>query len=155
MSIPEKKFCPSCEILKNSEEFHQRTDKGYTYLKSYCKICCSKKSRHSWYDKCSCGNRKTKRSDKCQSCTRSPLHQLQSRDAVRKRIMVDKLLPYECQECGNIGEYNGQHLVLHLDHIDGNRDNHTLSNLRFLCPNCHSQTNTYCGRNIGSSRSKS
>lgn len=155
MSIPEKKFCPSCKILKGSEEFHQRTDKGYTYLKSYCKICCNEKRRNSWYDKCSCGNRKSIKSKKCQSCTRLPYSQIKSRDAIRKTIIRDRLIPYQCQSCGNSGEYNGQPLSLHLDHINGNKKDHTLSNLRFLCPNCHSQTDTYCGRNIGSSHYKS
>ena len=39
-------------------------------------------------------------------------------------------------------------LVLELDHINGVGDDHRLENLRLLCPNCHSQTETYCGRNI-------
>ena len=37
-------------------------------------------------------------------------------------------------------------LVLHLDHINGKKFDHRLENLRFLCPNCHSQTPTYCGK---------
>jgi 5-methylcytosine-specific restriction endonuclease McrA len=36
---------------------------------------------------------------------------------------------------------------MHLDHINGVRDDHRLENLRMLCPNCHSQTPTYGGRN--------
>jgi 5-methylcytosine-specific restriction endonuclease McrA len=39
-------------------------------------------------------------------------------------------------------------MVLHVDHVDGNSDNHVPSNLRFLCPNCHSQTDTYSWRNV-------
>ena len=38
---------------------------------------------------------------------------------------------------------------LQLDHIDGDRSNNELGNLRLLCPNCHALTDTYCGRNIG------
>ena len=41
---------------------------------------------------------------------------------------------------------------MELDHIDGNRTNHKLENLRMLCPNCHSQTSTYKGRNKGNGR---
>ena len=48
-----------------------------------------------------------------------------------------------CHECGNNGEYNGKPLVLQLDHIDGNSDNNLPENLRWMCPNCHSQTPTY------------
>ena len=40
-------------------------------------------------------------------------------------------------------------IVLHLDHINGDRSDQTFGNLRWLCPNCHSQTETYCGRNKG------
>lgn len=42
-----------------------------------------------------------------------------------------------------IGEWRGKQIVLELDHIDGNIKNNSRSNLRFLCPNCHSQTNTW------------
>ena len=47
-----------------------------------------------------------------------------------------------------------KHIILDLDHIDGNNRNNQLSNLRFLCPNCHSQTETYKGRNINSGKIK-
>lgn len=52
-----------------------------------------------------------------------------------------------CEECGIGDTYNGKPITLHCDHIDGNSDNNTLDNLRLLCPNCHSQTDTWCGRN--------
>jgi hypothetical protein len=52
-----------------------------------------------------------------------------------------------CEECGIIDTYNGKPITLQCDHIDGDNDNHSLNNLRLLCPNCHSQTETWCGRN--------
>ena len=66
---------------------------------------------------------------------------------LKKRILKAGLLKYECECCGNKGEWNGKPLVLQLDHKDGNHNNHSVENLRFLCPNCHSQTNTYSGKN--------
>jgi RNA polymerase subunit RPABC4/transcription elongation factor Spt4 len=44
-------------------------------------------------------------------------------------------------------EWNGKVLTLQVDHINGVNDDHRLENLRFLCPNCHSQTPTYAGSN--------
>jgi hypothetical protein len=69
-----------------------------------------------------------------------------TRSSVRKRIIKENLMPYKCIKC-EISEWKGQKLSLHLDHIDGNSWNHELSNLRFLCPNCHSLTDTYTGKN--------
>lgn len=63
-----------------------------------------------------------------------------------KNKLVDNGVEYKCQLC-SITHWRDQKLSLHLDHIDGNRHNNDFSNLRFLCPNCHSLTSTYCGRN--------
>lgn len=52
-----------------------------------------------------------------------------------------------CNECDVIDTYNSKPITLQCDHIDGNSDNDSLDNLRLLCPNCHSQTETWCGRN--------
>jgi predicted RNA-binding Zn-ribbon protein involved in translation (DUF1610 family) len=69
------------------------------------------------------------------------------RAAVRARILRDKLITYACEACGNSGFHNGKVLSLHLDHKNGIANDHQVNNLRFLCPNCHSQTSTYAGRN--------
>lgn len=74
------------------------------------------------------------------------INEIASRAGMRNRILKENLISHECNECG-ISEWKGKKLSLHLDHIDGNNGNHELSNLRFLCPNCHSLTNTYTGRN--------
>ncbi len=52
-----------------------------------------------------------------------------------------------CESCGVENMYNGKPIVLHVDHINGNKHDNTLTNLRYLCPNCHSQTETWCGKN--------
>ena len=55
---------------------------------------------------------------------------------------------YKCEgDCAVEDTWNGNPITLQLDHIDGNSDNNFLSNLRLLCPNCHSQTPTYKGGN--------
>jgi predicted RNA-binding Zn-ribbon protein involved in translation (DUF1610 family) len=74
--------------------------------------------------------------------------QHQTRSGLRKRVLRENLLPYTCEECGNDGQWRGRHLSLQLDHKNGIATEHTLENVRFLCPNCHSQTDTWTGRNV-------
>ena len=52
-----------------------------------------------------------------------------------------------CGICGVGNTWNGRELVLQLDHVNGVNDDHRPENLRLLCPNCHSQTKTFSGRN--------
>lgn len=67
--------------------------------------------------------------------------------SLKHRLVKDGLLEYKCSKCGNDGNHMDEPLSLHLDHINGVRNDHRLSNLRILCPNCHSQTKTYSGKN--------
>lgn len=62
------------------------------------------------------------------------------------RLLKEKEMEYACSLCG-ISEWNDRPLSLHLDHINGINNDHRYENLRFLCPNCHSQTETYAGKN--------
>lgn len=71
-----------------------------------------------------------------------------TRAVVRKKLISRNLIPYKCQECGCADQWRGKKLSLVLDHINGISNDHRLINLRFLCPNCNSQTDTFCGRNI-------
>ena len=71
-----------------------------------------------------------------------------TRAVVKRRILKDKLLPFECQECGLKDQWNEKPIMLVLDHVNGIPNDHRLDNLRFLCPNCNSQTETFCGRNF-------
>jgi 5-methylcytosine-specific restriction endonuclease McrA len=69
------------------------------------------------------------------------------RQKLKQRIIKNKLLKYECQKCNLKDVWQGEEISLQLDHINGVNDDNRLENLRFLCPNCHSQTNSYGGKN--------
>ena len=56
-----------------------------------------------------------------------------------------------CSSCG-LSEWLGSPIALEIDHIDGNAANNLPGGLRPLCPNCHSQTETYKAKNRGNGR---
>lgn len=66
---------------------------------------------------------------------------------LKNRMLRAKIISELCAICGALPEWLGKKLVLVLDHIDGNRHNNCLDNLRLLCPNCNSQQDTFAGRN--------
>jgi len=59
-----------------------------------------------------------------------------------------------CAICGQKPEWNGKKLVLQIDHINGVNNDHRLENIRILCPNCHTQTDTFSGKSAFKSRDK-
>ncbi len=61
---------------------------------------------------------------------------------LKNRLLKEGILKHQCSQCG-ITEWRGKFLAIELDHIDGDRTNHKIQNLRMLCPNCHSQTPTF------------
>ena len=68
------------------------------------------------------------------------------RGGLKKRLIKEKILCEICYECGQPPIHNNKKLVLQLDHINGINTDNRLSNLRLLCPNCHSQTPTFSGK---------
>lgn len=65
---------------------------------------------------------------------------------LKLRLIKSKQLIEECSFC-KITNWNNMKLSFHLDHINGINNDNRLENLRLLCPNCHSQTSTYAGKN--------
>jgi hypothetical protein len=92
---------------------------------------------------------------KRQNVKRTPLSEILVEDStytgmvqLKKQLVENSLLEYKCygENCG-ISEWHSQKLSLHIDHINGKHDDHRIENLRLLCPNCHSLTPTYSGKN--------
>jgi hypothetical protein len=68
------------------------------------------------------------------------------RTTVLRRAMLEIGISYKCSIC-SISEWNSKKLTLQIDHVDGDWRNNEICNLRFLCPNCHTQTETW-GRSM-------
>lgn len=153
--IPEYKKCPKCNQNKHQTEFHTRKDKGYTYLKSYCKKCSNKQTIDNQYDSCHCGNSKTKKSKLCITCynkTQEQFHTLG--DVVHYAKKYGKALTYQpirsrarsiirnrksCEKCG----YDKHVEACHIKPISSFSQDTLISiindpnNIIALCPNCH------------------
>lgn len=65
----------------------------------------------------------------------------------KQKIIDEGLLENKCDKCGLKNLWQDEPIVLHIDHVNGDHFDHRINNLRLLCPNCHSQTPTYCGGN--------
>jgi hypothetical protein len=68
---------------------------------------------------------------------------------LKRRLLRENVLENKCSICDQGPEWNGKELVLQLDHINGINSDNRIENLRIICPNCHTQTSTFSGRNGG------
>lgn len=82
------------------------------------------------------------------------IHTKRVNQKVRRHVINNELLEYKCDICDQEDSWQGKNLTLQLDHINGISTDNRLENLRFLCPNCHTQTATFCGRNKNAIRNK-
>ena len=69
------------------------------------------------------------------------------RSVIRTRLIKENIISYSCSNCGLNPNWNGNPLSMVLDHINGIPNDNRIENLRFLCPNCNSQMDTFAGRN--------
>lgn len=116
-----------CSFCKKEFKYKPACQTG-----KYCSNACQQESR------------KKQRIDEWLSNGRFP-----GKTALREYLI--KTRGYSCSCCG-ITEWNKQPISLEIDHIDGNPYNDNPTNLRFICPNCHSQTPTYKAKNRGNGR---
>jgi 5-methylcytosine-specific restriction endonuclease McrA len=75
------------------------------------------------------------------------LAQSRSRLTIKRTLLKAGLLENRCEECG-LTQWRGRPISIQIDHRNGIRHDHRLENLRMLCPNCHSQTETFAARNV-------
>jgi len=71
-----------------------------------------------------------------------------ARGHLKKRLIDEGILENRCYGCELLSEWRGKPITLQLEHKNGINNDNRLENLEMLCPNCHSQTDTYAGRNI-------
>ena len=70
---------------------------------------------------------------------------------LRLRLIEERYFEHKCYKCEGT-TWLGLPIPIQLEHIDGNNENNKLENLTILCPNCHSMTATFAGRNKGVGR---
>lgn len=139
---------------------HSKKEKRYSVSRAnpnpivYNCRTCGKEFRHSW------STMNIYCSNKCQKAH-------ETKELVRKWLeegtFTNRHIPKwvknelrvqrgDCCEVCKITEWNGKPLSLECDHIDGNPHNNHIDNLRLICPNCHSQTPSFKGKNKGNGR---
>jgi len=148
--------CPNCEtVIPYSKRYNK-------FCSSSCSASYNNKLREKKTKDClHCGkqisNNKTYCDNKCQKeyeymvkVSKWKQGEIDSLGVSIRRYLTENI-GYKCSKC-SISEWNGSPITLEVEHIDGNSSNNKEENLTFLCPNCHSQTDTYKGKNKGSGR---
>lgn len=152
-------ICPTCQT-----EFTPKTKNGYTT--KFCSRSCGNTRSYS-------DEQRLKHSDIMLGHFRSESAEqikyriqksIATKHAMRETMLADAVFddlsnPLKrrriqqeqdscCAICKLPAVWLDKPLTLHLDHINGDRTNNSRTNLRLICPNCHSQTDTYCVKNV-------
>lgn len=139
--------CEICEdefdnyrALNGHKRMHG-TSKGSrkcTRIIKYCLVCDSEMPRHNKkYCSNSCQQQHIWEDEKIK------IENNEQSSKVKLRRYLEESIDVVCDECGIGTDWNNKFLMLQLDHIDGDNSNNILSNIRLLCPNCHTQTATW------------
>jgi len=141
-NIDEKEFIEICRTSKSMSEASVRLGLHFNTFKKYAKIL-------NCYDPNQSGKGINKKGAiKFELCEiLDGKHPHFQTFKLKNRLLKSGIIENRCVICG-ITEWNDKAINMELDHIDGDRTNHRLDNLRMLCPNCHSQTDTYRAKNI-------
>ncbi len=130
----------SCEAnrQKNSSGLKQAYENG--------------RARIAWTDRHRQRSTEVKREEVLKNM-QSDTPQYRSNHYLKKMVKHYSLLPWCCDRC-KIDSWQNEPITLELDHVDGDAANNKISNLRLLCPNCHSLTSTYRGRSINTGKKR-
>jgi len=144
----------TCGYCKKVFPYEERRKK---YCNHSCAATASNKNspkRKPTHECSVCGTKIVRGNLRCNVCVKLPrppkLISDYKSNISRKKSLINSR-GYKCESCNN-SEWLGDPITLELDHIDGNNENNLENNLKLLCPNCHSKTPTYKGKNKGNGR---
>lgn len=147
--MPEKGLINYCSLkCRNSREWSEndKLNKSVSAKNSKKVLNANKNRENSFYIKIA---NKRKENEKLKTLESS--YDTLSFEKLRLRILFEQ--NECCNKCG-ISEWLGNKLILELEHKDGNHFNNKRENLEMLCPNCHSLTDTWRGRNKQNNKKK-
>lgn len=151
--------CINCHTVTTTQSLTAHLRKCVSVPKNECK-CCGKQTNNEHYCTRSCRaimtNAARKKKIKISPPTstertmvRFLAGEISERPTIRKMLAI--INGYKCSCCG-LSTWQGTSITLIVDHVDGNAGDNRPENLRLICPNCNSQTDTFGGRNKGNGR---